>query len=553
MKINKVNIHAFRLFGDESVDFSAKNDSRRSANFVALYAPNGFGKTSFFDSMEFCMTGKIHRLDDNLPENASEDKSHSGNKSFIHNKDLPGEHIKVEMDFDDRNSIVRTCNPDEEYQILQGDGENAFFTNAILSQDFFSEFISNKDAKSRFEIFTKRFKETEGLLDYRLWLKEKYTSSGRQITSLSKQIKDKTAQLNQEIVNVDLKTKLSDVLVSLKSVGIPVYIKDSFSDKYLKELILQAEIWQEQSTKRHEVLTSLITAYQKAKSGTDELTSIYQLPALAERKNSIQKEVDEIQHSLSYIKRYRELSELLCRLQEQEVESKEKSERQAFLIEHYAQFSEIDNELANKQLYVEKQNALIKEILKSKEITAKQLSLFQDELSTFARKRIIVIEKLEHLHKNYEEMNRLRTSLDDESKKLSITLSKKEDLDKELLSLRIQSDKLHSLYESLCERKVSLADGLFVKELKNIVDVLHEIGDKDKEIADVDKAIVEKKSYLGDIEALVTNSRVILSKIEGGVCPLCGYDYHSHEALLESISTNTIVEESLQLDIEKKE
>ncbi len=76
---------------------------------------------------------------------------------------------------------------------------------------------------------------------------------------------------------------------------------------------------------------------------------------------------------------------------------------------------------------------------------------------------------------------------------------------------------------------------------------------KIKEIADVDKAIVEKKSYLGDIEALVTNLRVILSKIEGGVCPLCGYDYHSHEALLESISTNTIVEESLQLDIEKKE
>ena len=70
MKINKVNIHAFRLFGDESVDFSAKKDSRKTANFVALYAPNVFGKTSFFDSMEFCMTGKIHRLDDNLPENA---------------------------------------------------------------------------------------------------------------------------------------------------------------------------------------------------------------------------------------------------------------------------------------------------------------------------------------------------------------------------------------------------------------------------------------------------------------------------------------------------
>lgn len=553
MKINKVNIHAFRLFGDESVDFSAKKDRRKTANFVALYAPNGFGKTSFFDSMEFCMTGKIHRLDDNLPENAGEDKSHSGNKSFIHNKDLSGEHIKVEMDFDDRNPIVRTCNPDEEYKILQGDGENAFFTNAILSQDFFSEFISNKNAKSRFEIFTKRFKETEGLLDYRLWLKEMYTSCGRQITSLGRQIKDKTAQLNQEIVNVDLKAKLSDILVSLKSVGISVDIKDSFSEKYLKELMLQAEIWQEQSIKRHESVTSLINAYQKVESGTDELTSIYQLPALTERKNSIQKEVDELQHSLSDIKRYRELSELLCRFQEQEVESKEKNDRLNFLIDNYAHFCEIACELANKQLYVERQNVLIEEALKNKEITAKQLSLLQEELSTLARKRITVIEKLEHLHEKYEEMNKLRISLDDESKTLSIALSKKEDLDKELLSLRIQSDKLHSLYESLCERKVSLADGLFVKEMKNIVDVLHEIGDKDEEIVDVDKTIVEKKGYLGDIEALVANSRVILSKIEGGVCPLCGYDYHSHEALLESISTNTIVEKSLQLDIQKKE
>lgn len=553
MKINKVNIHAFRLFGDESVDFSAKKDRRKTANFVALYAPNGFGKTSFFDSMEFCMTGKIHRLDDNLPENASEDKSHSGNKSFIHNKDLSGEHIKVEMDFDDRNPIVRTCNPDEEYQILQGDGENTFFTNAILSQDFFSEFISNKDAKSRFEIFAKRFKETEGLLDYRLWLKEMYTSCGRQVTSLGRQIKDKTAQLNQEIENIDWKAKLSDVLSSLKSVGISVDIKDSFSEKYLKELMLQAEIWQEQSAKRHESLTSLINAYQKVESGTDELTSIYQLPALTERKNSIQKEIDELQHSLSDIKRYRELSELLCRFQEQEVESKEKNDRLNFLIDNYAHFCEIVCELANKQLYVERQNVLIEEALKNKERTAKQLSLLQEELSTLTNKRITVIEKLEHLHEKYEEMNKLRISLDDESKTLSVALSKKEDLDRELLSLRIQSDKLHSLYESLCERRVSLADGLFVKEMKNIVDVLHEIGGKDKEIADVDKTIVEKKSYLGDIETLVANSRVILSKIEGGVCPLCGYDYHSHEALLESISTNTIVEKSLQLDIQKKE
>lgn len=94
---------------------------------------------------------------------------------------------------------------------------------------------------------------------------------------------------------------------------------------------------------------------------------------------------------------------------------------------------------------------------------------------------------------------------------------------------------------------------MFVKEIKGIVDVLNEIGKIDKEIKDVDNSIAEKKSYLGDIETLVANSRAILSKIEGGVCPLCGYDYHSQETLLKSISTNTIVEKSLQLDIQKRE
>lgn len=553
MKINRVNIHAFRLFEDETVDFSAKKDSRKPANFITIYAPNGFGKTSFFDSMEFCMTGKIHRLDDKLSENASEDKSHSGKKSFIHNKDLPGEKVLVKMEFDDRKPIERTCNPNEEYQILQGVGENAFFTNAILSQDFFSEFISNKDAKSRFEIFTKRFKETEGLLDYRLWLKEKYRSYGLQINSLNKKIKEKTAQLSQEIEDIDLKEKLSDILSSLNSVGISVDIKEPFSEKNLKVLMIQAKIWQEQAFKQHEVLISLITAYQKLESGTEELTGIYQLPSLVERKNAIQEDVNKLLHHIADIKKYTELSEQLIRLQELDIESKEKSDRFEFLIANYAQFCEIAKELTSKKLYVEKQNAQIEEVLKNKNITAKQMSLLQGELSNLARKQIAVIEKLEHLHERYKEMSKLIISLDEESKKLAIAQSKKEDLDKEVLSLRSKLSKLHSLYETLCERKVNLTDSLFVKEMKGIVDVLNEIGNIDKEIIDVDNAIAEKKSYLGDIETLVANSRAILSKIEGGVCPLCGYDYHSQEVLLKNISTNTIVEKSLQLDIQKRE
>lgn len=104
------------------------------------------------------------------------------------------------------------------------------------------------------------------------------------------------------------------------------------------------------------------------------------------------------------------------------------------------------------------------------------MSLLQDELSNLARKQVAVIEKLEHLHESYKEMSKLRISLDEESKKLAIAQSKKEDLDKEILSLRSKLSKLHSLYEILCERRVNFTDNLFVKEIKGIVDVLNEIG-----------------------------------------------------------------------------
>ena len=191
MKIKKIDIQAFRLFNEETVHLTAKRDISKPANFVAVYAPNGFGKTSFFDAMEFCMTGKIHRLAENLSENASEDKKQSGDKSFIHNKDYPEMHVAIKMEFDDRDSMIRTCSPDEEYQLLQGEEQNGFFSEAILSQDFFSSFISNKNAKQRFELFTQRFDETNGLLDYRQWLKAKCNSLGKQIGRLSKEIKSK--------------------------------------------------------------------------------------------------------------------------------------------------------------------------------------------------------------------------------------------------------------------------------------------------------------------------------------------------------------------------
>jgi len=64
MKFKKVILHAFRAYKDKkygTFDFTLTNDE--IANFISIYAPNGLGKTSFYDGVEWGMTNNIRRLD----------------------------------------------------------------------------------------------------------------------------------------------------------------------------------------------------------------------------------------------------------------------------------------------------------------------------------------------------------------------------------------------------------------------------------------------------------------------------------------------------------
>ena len=64
MKFKKVTLHAFRAYENKengTFDFTLPKD--KIANFISIYAPNGFGKTSFYDGVEWCLTdGSIRRF-----------------------------------------------------------------------------------------------------------------------------------------------------------------------------------------------------------------------------------------------------------------------------------------------------------------------------------------------------------------------------------------------------------------------------------------------------------------------------------------------------------
>ncbi|PMO15070.1 AAA family ATPase [Vibrio sp. 10N.222.54.B6] len=86
MKIKKVEIQAFRAYDKvEDGTFDFTSDKGNIANFVTLYAPNGFGKTSFYDAVEWGVTNNISRFLRKKTENESAAKAEKNKYIWRHN------------------------------------------------------------------------------------------------------------------------------------------------------------------------------------------------------------------------------------------------------------------------------------------------------------------------------------------------------------------------------------------------------------------------------------------------------------------------------------
>ncbi|WP_100404123.1 AAA family ATPase [Bacillus sp. FJAT-42315] len=170
MNIKKLIIKNFKNYMGEVVFDLSKE-------VILLYGANGFGKSSFFDAIEWCLTGKINRFDGS----ENELKYDIANKR-IHNEE--SFEVAVTLEFDGNTLIryfnvtngnvgnlqVRIISKDDKVHIGQEQIENFlkmhtanFITYErggfsqllkqayILSQDQVTDFITSEDAKERYK------------------------------------------------------------------------------------------------------------------------------------------------------------------------------------------------------------------------------------------------------------------------------------------------------------------------------------------------------------------------------------------------------------------
>ena len=177
MKISKVEIQAFRAYDDLkdcTFDFSLPDGT--TADFVSLYAPNGFGKTSFYDAVEWGITANIYRfIRQTRIKSYASDEKHLNYE--LANKKSPQFILRHKNSPPDRESFVRLhlLNHSEpkfrslkkgridssDYHFDEKITEDIKFRDVILSQDNIDAFLREDDPSERYEKFMKLFGDAD--------------------------------------------------------------------------------------------------------------------------------------------------------------------------------------------------------------------------------------------------------------------------------------------------------------------------------------------------------------------------------------------------------
>lgn len=552
MKIRSVDIDSFRLFDDEKVSFVNPWRQENCANLVAIHAPNGFGKTSLFDAIEFCVTKNIQRLKTvTYKDDIKSDHAQNEYSSFIHNKDNPNKEIGIKIEFEDGTTQNRVVNPNEEIKLLKGEPENRYFSEVMLSQDWFSRFLSATDATQRFEMFTKNFKDTDGLLEYYEQLKTAHNILKKHLSNLRNEEKHERGKLEGNVDEL-ITEHLSDTIKKLNAVGIIIDWNNTINEKQLEKLLLQGEQRVFETDEEQNRVHAIIDSIEKLIGGHEEFIPLDQLPTVFSKIIALEEQISSLQDRLKKIQALKTIISSIEKLHREKTKCEEANAEIEYLLKNYTSYKLIADGIS--------------EILRCREGKLKELSLLNNIIAARKKSLDAVLEqrnglikeievlknKAERLKDEYSDYQGLLTRIvqfnDEEQKKrqqLTQISSKIEENNKEL-------QRLSDMYEMVHQRTVSIDFYYYNEEVKKILAFTQKIKEKSILVDRLNSIIQEQQNYLGQVEALVVSAREMATTLRTETCPLCGQNYGKVENLLAAIEGNQTISRSIEDTINQR-
>ena len=508
-RIKKVYFDSFRAFpGSLELDFKVNNNI---ADIVVIYAPNGTGKTSAIEGIEWATTGKISRLDNIISKNNARNRNpKEGN--ILKNRQSKKKNATVSIELENGSIIKRKTKPKQNRNndycagVIESTIDNSDkFTNNILSQGSISKFsyeassgelfkslVSNKSSHKDIEAYD-NLNELKGKI-------ESYNTRNKsQITYIEEQIeryKNEIEELEQEFIDDKNFTNAEEF--SLLKENYSLY--QDLSNKTFSELVTYfTELSLSLESLREKLISFDLSDFKRATKEKLLASKIIHLDRRIIKKNN---EIIVFEKNRNKLKKEKEKFDLFL-----------ESSNIAAINSKLNLYSEINKDLDSCTSYISKLG----------DINAKiNLKLRFNEPSALVEKK-----------------NNLSLAIGS----ISSIFGNRDQSDVKISNKDSFIAKINSKIESENVKLVSLTRASYIKENQDDIDVsilknrTLELGNLNSNITELEfkkEKITTFEEKLGLIKSYVIE---VINEKQLSNCPACGTKYGSVDELINSIES----------------
>jgi DNA repair protein SbcC/Rad50 len=545
-KLKGIELEAFRIYRDKQL-FNFLTNRGEIANLVVIYAPNGYGKTSFIDAVEWALTGSINRISKNtlikstaesekglILKNIKSDKEYGTVRLIADNGGLLEKNTKVlgrgnrKTDYAEGDIVVKSA-------IFENINFSDFSNKSILGQDKIDSFLRSVSPKDRYDTLS-NFWDDENVSELFKRILSMNVESEKQL----KEVKEQLEEINEDIKNLVIRpsiileiNNLVNEFNSITTNGLNLPVLNKKNNKQFINLLIEfnSKLESDKAEREKNLFTSryLIENFETYNSKKKEIINIRE--DIKSTKNILDKfkKREERSHSLNNVvyeaynlyRRFKEFKELI--------------------------------ELYNNSVGIHKK---IKDYEEKNSTLVKKISSLNDLITQQDHKLIETKNRLENLQKSKAEMEIRYLNLDSNLegilrvRRKKIHLSKRILLIRELMSIR-QKDKqeykkqMHTLksyldYEANNIINVKVDNENIIKIVKEISNVYQSFQEKEIELKNLDQDYNRFGKLNEQINTIYKVGKKFIEESRATSCPLCKKEYKDFDTLIRNVDQDFI-------------
>lgn len=558
MKLKGIQIDAFRVYKDpENFEFLASNGS--VADLVVIYGPNGFGKTSFFDAIEWSFTNKIKRISGNIEvkkvaefEKENILKNMYSKNPFGRVKIITDENKILELKTLELNGSRMTDYAPGKVlkdEVRTAEITNGFHARNIITSDKLDEFLRFQKPSERYKVLEDFWDDNkESMLYFNVIsmygeANKVYSQTTKIIESNIEDIK-RLAFVSKKINDINDLLDIYNVLNNESKNHIEDNVNNSTINKYLnyfteRKLFILSE--EKIYNGNYNELNELVTEYNKYKH---EKECVILLNEKIRVKNLILQKNNENEKCITKLNfGYKSLEQIKLKLKRLTIV---KGNAEFFIdaIEKITTHNkEINKLLEIKVKIAEKTNKIVKD--------KEKLNI---EKGTNQSQKLKLVKNMENVKQNIEDYYKYKSDINKYNRMLlklsTIINSRQMRMDKFLIRKKELQYYLQDDKEILFSNKLENAGFIGCKALYNSIITMK------AERKNINQKYKSGLSLNSKLDKIISTGRIFIKENKLTKCPLCNKEYEKIEILLGNLDINIegnfsikeIEEEKLKID-----